>query len=159
METRISLSLSLWIFFHANGTRENRRIISRGRKGGRKESVREFSLFQVARCFDQAYWIYAHPLCHPAFPPPTRSPHSSILVARAQSWPCCNGVSDVFEGARLVALSRHFNEGVEAPRGSGASATPLSGGRGEDGQRLRSEKDAGWESRILWFFYPLFICQ
>lgn len=147
----LPLSLSLWIFFHANGTRENRRIISRGEK--REESVRAFSLFQVVVLWSGVLDLRsssATPFLQLVLPI-----RRSLLQ---QSSPCCNGVSDVFEGARLVALSRHFNEEVEAPDGSGASATPLSGERGEGGWR----RLVGEGSRLkvgLFDFSIVFICE
>lgn len=68
-------SLSLWIFFHANGTRENRRIISRGEKRRIRKSVLSFPS-SGALIRRTGFTLI---LCHPF--PPTRSPHSSILVA------------------------------------------------------------------------------
>lgn len=71
----LPLSLSLWIFFHANGTRENRRIISRGEKRRIRKSVLSFPS-SGALIRRTGFTLI---LCHPF--PPTRSPHSSILVA------------------------------------------------------------------------------
>lgn len=140
-----SLSPSLWIFFHANGRRENRRIISRERE--REESVkRAFSLFQEVASralIRRAGFTLILGNLPPLSSIPLHSPSPFVD-------PCCNRVGRVvtelatsLKAHDSVALSRHFNE-VEATDGSGALRSAIVG------------RKRGGETRPLIFLSVLF---